>query len=449
MMFFDEILNSIDEIIKGKNVFLVGGYLRNYFLNKEISLDRDLVVLDNSRALALEIAQKLNGTFVELDCENEIYRVVLEDKKNYFDISKALNNNLDEDIKRRDFTINSIFYDLNKKELIDPFNGIKDIENKILRTVDFDNFIDDPLRFLRLYRFKSLLGFNIDNELEKFAQEKFSLINNVAKERINYEIIKMFEGKYIFETLTSMYDSGVLEIIFPFVKEIKRVPSNSHHHLDLIHHSIETVKNIETDNPLLKIAAFYHDIGKPATWTIEPVGRHRFIGHDIKGAQIAKKELEDLKFSNKQISYIADMIKYHIYPASLVNSADNKKAFARFVRKLGANSLDVIALSKADRLSALGVAVTTEMVEKSLNHLDELKKYYESVKDIANCPKSLLDGREIMEILNIKPSKIIGEIIEELKELQLTGEIKTKDEAISYIKNKAVKADFNGTKIKQ
>lgn len=432
-MFSDNILNSIGEIIKDKKVYLVGGYLRNYFLNNEISSDRDLAVLGDSRALALELAQKLNGVFVELDNENEIYRVVLEDKINYFDISKIINNNVFEDINRRDFTINSIFYDLNKKEILDPLNGINDIKNKILKTGKLNNFIDDPLRFLRLYRFMSLTGFSVDNTLANFIKENFSLINNVAKERINYEIIKIFEGEYVVEVLLKMLEDETLEIIFPFVKEVKKIPSNSHHHLDLIHHLIETVKNIRINNPILKIAAFYHDIGKPKTWSIETNGRHRFIGHDIIGAQIAAKELEDLKFSNKQIAYITKMIKYHIYPATLINCADNKKAFARFVRKLGNDSLDVLELSRADRLSAQGEAITDEIIEKSLKHLEELKKYYESVKDIVASPKSFLDGKEVMELLKIKPSKKVGEVLEQIKEIQLTGEIKTKEEAISFV----------------
>ena len=432
-MLNDNILTSIDEIIKNHRVFLVGGYLRNYYINNEISNDRDLVCLDDAQKLAQEITEFLDGTFIELDSENKIYRVVLKDKINYFDISQALNNNILDDAKRRDFTINSIYYDLNKNEIFDPLNGIEDIQNKILKTYDYNNLIDDKLRLLRLYRFYSLTGFKIEDDLNDFVKNNFEKINEVAKERINYEIIQIFNSKYLVETLLKMLDDGVLEKVFPFVKEIKRIPKNSHHHLDLIHHSIETVKNIETNNPILKLAAFYHDIGKPATWTIEPKGRHRFIGHDLKGAQIVKKELEELKFSNKQISYIQDMVKYHIYPASLINCADNKKAYARFVRRLGVNTPDVIKLSKADRLSALGEDVTKEMVEKSLLHLENLQKYYDDVKDIANNPKPIIDGNEIMKILNIKPSKLIGEIIDELKEMQLSGEISTKEEAIKYV----------------
>lgn len=439
MIFSDEILNSIEDIIKDYKVYLVGGYLRNYFINNKISSDRDLVCINNAKNLAIDIADKLEGVFIELDSENEIYRVVLKDKINYFDIAHALDNDILKDAKRRDFTINSIFYDLNKKEIFDPLDGISDIKNKIIKTSDLQNMLDDTLRFLRIYRFQSQTGFETDKKLADFSKENFKLIKNVAPERINYEIIKIFEGEYLIKTLLRMLDDNVAELVFPFVADVKRVPCNSHHHLDLIHHLIETTRLIETTNPLLKLAAFYHDIGKPSTWTIEPDGRHRFIGHDIKGAEIAKKELEKLKFSTKQIQYITKMIKYHIYPSSLMNCEDNKKAYARFVKKMGKDALDVIKLAKADRLSARGEKVTDKMVENNLSHLEKLKNYYLEVESMAQNPKALLDGREVMEILNLKPSKKVGEILENLKIAQLSGEILTKEEAINYIKTKAVK----------
>ena len=433
MLIQDKVLSQIDNIIKNYRVFLVGGYLRNYFLNNEISSDRDLVCIQGAINLAKELAEKLDGTFIELDSENKIYRVVLKDKENYFDISEAIENNIEKDAKRRDFTIYSIFYDLNKKELYDPNFGLDDLKKGIIKAISLDNMLDDSLRFLRMYRFRSTTGFKIDENLKNFSKKNFSKIHSIAKERINYEIMHLFEGKYLVETLLEMLEDETLEIIFPFIKEIKKVPSNTHHHLDLVHHSIETVNNIKSNNPLLKIAALYHDIGKPSTWTIEPSGRHRFIGHDLKGAQLAKKELENLKFSNKQISYISDMVKYHIYPASLINCADNKKAYARFIRKLGTNTPDIIELSKADRLSARGVDVSNEMVEKALLHLDNLLNYYNEVESMAKNPICLLNGREIMEILNIKPSKLVGDITNELLEMQLSKEITTKKQAINFI----------------
>lgn len=436
-MFEDKILNSIKEITKNQKIYLVGGYLRNYFLKKEISKDRDLVCIKNAENIAKEISQKLNGTFIELDKENQIYRVVLSDKENYFDISNALEDNILKDAERRDFTINSIFYNLNKNELFDPFNGIKDIENKIIRTPNLKNLDDDSLRYLRMYRFMSYTGFEIEQNLENYSKENFKKVLSSAKERINYEILKIFEGDFLVETLLKMYENNALEVIFPFIKEIKKVPPNSHHHLDLVHHSIETVNNIQSNKPLLKIAALYHDIGKPSTWTIEPQGRHRFIGHDIKGFELAKKELSQLKFSNKQISYIAKMVKFHIYPASLINCPDNKKAYARFIRKLAEDTPDIIELSKADRLSARGVDVSDEMVEKSIKHLENLLNYYNEVQSMVKDPKSLLNGKEIMEILNIPPSKKVGLVLLELKEAQLTGEITTKEEAINFVQKQS------------
>ena len=247
-MINDEILNSIKDIIKSDEAYLVGGYLRNYFLNNSVSFDRDIVCLNSSKEIAYKISKKLDGTFIELDNLNEIYRVVLKDKKNYFDVAKMSEKNLIEDIKRRDLTINSIFYDLNNDKIIDPYNGINDIKNKILRTADLNNYISDPLRFLRVYRFMSQLGFKIENNLNDFIVKNFSLIKKTAPERINHEIIEIFKGEFLVDTLLKMLDDNTLEIVFPFVKEIKQVPKNSHHHLDLIHHSIETVKNIRTNN---------------------------------------------------------------------------------------------------------------------------------------------------------------------------------------------------------
>ncbi len=435
--FNDEILNLIKKPAKNYEAYIVGGYLRNYFINNKISCDRDIVIRENAERFAGEIANLLDATFIELDRENKIYRVVLKDKENYFDIAQAVENDILKDALRRDFTINSIFYDLNKEEIFDPLNGISDIKNKILRTSNLNNFIDDPLRFLRLYRFYSKTAFKIDEKLLDFTKQNFYKISSAAPERINYEIMQIFEAEYTPETLEKMYDDGVLEIVFPFVKEIKRIPPNSHHHLDLIHHSIETVRNIRTNKPLLKLSAFYHDIGKPATWTIEPVGRHRFIGHDIKGGELVKQELEKLKFSNKQIAYVSKMVRFHIYPASLINIEKDKtkKAYARFVKKLGSDTPDIIELSRADRLSARGEAVSNEMINMALSHLDNLLNYYNEVKDAVEEPKTFLDGKEIMEILNIKPSKTVGIILDKLKEAQILKEINSKEEAIDFIKN--------------
>lgn len=431
----DSLIEKIKPYIKNYDSYLVGGYLRD-LLSGEISPDRDIAIkCDNLAKLTKKIADELNGSFVELDPVNEIYRVVFGN--DYIDFAKLLNNNLIDDIKRRDFTINAITYDINNEKFVDITGGKKDFEEKIIRTYKISNLSDDPLRTLRAIRFQAKLGFRIDDEIINFIKENNSLILNVAPERIHQELIKTFEGKFLIDALFSMDETGLLDVIFPFFKDIKKIPSNSHHHLDLFHHLIETTGNIRINKPELKLAAFIHDLAKPDCWTIEPeTGRHRFIGHDELGAKKVVPFLKKLKFSNKEIEYISKMVQFHIYPSALMKDENvTERAIIRFIRKIGDDTLDLLELARADRLSARGPAVSDEMVQVNLSNLEKLKeKYFEISPKLKEMPK-LVDGNEIMQILNLKPSPKLKEIIDEIKELQLEGKINTKEDAINFLKN--------------
>lgn len=431
----DSLIEKIKPYIKNYDSYLVGGYLRD-LLSGEISPDRDIAIkCDNLAKLTKKIADELNGSFVELDPVNEIYRVVFGN--DYIDFAKLLNNNLTDDIKRRDFTINAITYDINNEKFVDIAGGKKDFEEKIIRTYKISNLSDDPLRTLRAIRFQAKLGFRIDDEIINFIKENNSLILNVAPERIHQELIKTFEGKFLIDALFSMDETGLLDVIFPFFKDIKKIPSNSHHHLDLFHHLIETTGNIRINKPELKLAAFIHDLAKPDCWTIEKdTGRHRFIGHDELGAKKVVPFLKKLKFSNKEIEYISKMVQFHIYPSALMKDENvTERAIIRFIRKIGDDTLDLLELARADRLSARGPAVSDEMIEVNLSNLEKLKeKYFEISPKLKEMPK-LVDGNEIMQILNLKPSPKLKEIIDEIKELQLEGKINTKEDAINFLKN--------------
>lgn len=431
----DSLIEKIKPYIKNYDSYLVGGYLRD-LLSGEISPDRDIAIkCDNLAKLTKKIADELNGSFVELDPVNKIYRVVFGD--DYIDFAKLLNNNLIDDIKRRDFTINAITYDINNEKFVDITGGKKDFEEKIIRTYKISNLSDDPLRTLRAIRFQAKLGFRIDDEIINFIKENNSLILNVAPERIHQELIKTFEGKFLIDALFSMDETGLLDVIFPFFKDIKKIPSNSHHHLDLFHHLIETTGNIRINKPELKLAAFIHDLAKPDCWTIEKdTGRHRFIGHDELGAKKVVPFLKKLKFSNKEIEYISKMVQFHIYPSALMKDENvTERAIIRFIRKIGDDTLDLLELARADRLSARGPAVSDEMIEVNLSNLEKLKeKYFEISPKLKEMPK-LVDGNEIMQILNLKPSPKLKEIIDEIKELQLEGKINTKEDAINFLKN--------------
>ena len=445
-------------IDKHAQAYIVGGFLRDCLLNKT-SCDIDIVIENGSaKKLSQELADTINGYFIELDDVNKIYRVVFSDKVTYVDIADCTGNCIEDDLKRRDFTVNALAYDIKNDCLIDVTGGYDDLKAGLIKEISKENIIDDPIRILRAFRFQSTLGFDISNSLKQIIKEHALLLNNPAKERVNVELIKLFGGQNAVEALHSLNDFSLLEILIPETAEMKKVPKNSHHHLDLIEHSIETVKQVQCfydkaakevkdhcDKEFfcgqkrlayLKLAAFLHDVGKPSTWQIEPSsGRHRFIMHDSEGAKLIVPTLKNLKFSKKQIAYLQKMIKNHIYPSGVVTSDDSsEKAYLRFYRKMEDEVIDLIALAYADRLSALGPDITQEMIDKNLNGLDNLLKgYFEQKNKLAPLPK-LLDGKEIMEILQIPASPVLGQIIHKLQEAQIASEVNTKDEAIAFIK---------------
>ena len=454
----DELLNLIRNNFS-EEIYLVGGAVRDFAMDKT-SLDRDLIVAGvDARDFAIRIAEFFNAVFVPLDEVNRIYRVVLPDKINYFDITNPVEGSIDKDLARRDLTVNAVAVNLSTMEIVDKFNGLNDILNKQLNSVSEKNFIDDPLRILRAFRFMSVLGFKMSDELMCIIKKHINLLNLPAVERINYELLKLLGGNFAYDTLLSLDNTGGLEVLFPFVSELKRVPPNTHHHLDLFYHSLETVRQIqllylnaekEVQSHLeevsfgahprlafLKLAGFMHDIGKFSTWSIEEeTGRHRFIKHDDAGAKLAVPFLKKMNFSNKQIDYLTSMIKNHMYPSQVISAPElNEKVMMRYVRKMEDNSIDVIILAMADRFSALGEAVTEDMVNQNISGLQNLMNFYISVKDSLEPLPKLLTGNEIMSLLNIKPSPLLGKIITALHDAQLSGDVMTKEHAIDFVMN--------------
>ena len=446
-----ELLKNYDE-----DIYLVGGAVRDYLLGKT-TCDKDILV-NNAESFAKEFARKNNATFITLDSENKIYRVVLRDKINYLDITEPIEGSLEKDLRRRDFTINAIAINLKTKEIIDINNGQEDIKNRVIRSISEDNLVDDPLRILRAFRFSATLGFEIEQgTLEQIKRHK-DLILNPAKERVNYEILKLFQGEYTPQVL--LMASDIIELLYPVFTDVKKVPKNTHHHLGLYEHSVETVNQIqqiyntssdevkEHMNKVdfggfsrlahLKFAGFFHDIGKFSTWTIEG-DRHRFIKHDDVGSKMAKEILKQNKFSKKQIEYITSMIKNHIYPSQVVSAENiNDKIYMRYIRKMEDNVIDNIILAQADRLSARGSAITDDIVKDNIDRLNKLLEFYIMIKPKLKPIPKLLTGQEIMEIKNIPQSPILGKIISSLKEEQSEGNILTKAEAVEFVKNFSV-----------
>ena len=455
----DELISKIKNFSKDTKVLLVGGAIRDFCLGKK-NFDKDIIVVEkDAKSFSQELAKKLDATFIPLDEKNKIYRLVLRDKVNFIDITNPIENSIEKDLNRRDLRMNAIAFDLQELKFIDLFNGFKDIEDEEINIISEQNLIDDPLRLLRIFRFQATTGFEISEELIKIVEKHKHLINNPAKERINYELMKLFDGNFTVKALENLDKSGLLCEILPIFADVKKVPPNTHHHLPLIGHSIETVRQLEnfykiSKNEIkehlnnidfggfsrlayMKLAGFMHDIGKFSCWTIEEdTGRHRFIKHEYIGAELSKPILKNLKFSKKQIEYISDMIKYHIYPSHVIATEGlSDKVKMRYIRKMENNVIDNILIAMSDRLSARGEAVTEEMVKNNISGLKTLLNYYLEVKETLKPLPKLLSGEEIMKIKNIKPSKELGIIIDNLKEAQFNGNITTKEQATNFVEN--------------
>lgn len=431
-------------------LYAVGGYIRDILLSREY-FDRDYVVKGMP---AIDFARKaadiFDGSFVLLDETHDIARVVMPDKINTLDFAGCVGESIYTDLEDRDFTINAIACRLLKSdsELIDPFNGLLDLNNNIIRIVSEKSFKNDPLRLLRAFRFGAQLDFLIENKTLGLIFQQKELINNVAVERINNELMKLLGADNAAKHLMIMKETGLLFEILPELIPQKDIPPNLHHHLCLIDHSIESVRQVELNHikfmikpenmSILKLSALLHDIGKPSTWTIEEDGRHRFIKHEDVGADLLLDVLKRLKFSKKEIKHAASLVKNHLYPSQLIKEGIDSlsdKAIMRFFRKIGEQVPELLSLAMADRKSALGPEITQEIVENNINGLLLLhKKFIENAQALEELPK-LASGEDVMEILKIDRGPQVGEILKELRELQITGDISSREEALEFIKH--------------
>ncbi len=445
----------------GVEIYVVGGYIRDILLEREC-YDRDYAILGMPAIeFAKEVAAYFEGNFVLLDKVHDIARVVMPDKKTFFDFAGCVGGDIYTDLANRDYTINAVACRLEEGqcEIIDPFNGQVDIKNKTIKAISEKNLVEDPLRLLRAFRLAAQFEFNIEENTITLIKKHHQLINNVALERVNTELVKLFEAENSAQNLVLMKETEILLDIFPELVPQKQVPPNLHHHLYLIDHSIETVRQVEIHLKnfpdwakrhiyrefstniktisLLKTAALLHDLGKPDTWSIDENGRHRFIKHEEIGSEQAVEVLKRVKFSKNACKYITMLIKNHLYPSQLIREGLEKisdKAVMRFFRRITDNTPDLLLLALADRMSARGPEITGETIEKNIEGIYRLlEKYKESKEEVKNLPK-LLTGKNVMEILDIPRGPYVGEILKKLKEEQISGNIASRKEAEEFVK---------------
>lgn len=472
--FDNNLLKKIYQLSKLKKVklYLVGGMLRDILLDRDKEItDFDFCLKKQAIKFAKYLAHKIKGACVILDKERGVARVVYETggKKYSLDFNDFRGVNLENDLKKRDFTINSIALDLEdffRKDftnfIIDPFEGLLDMKNKLIKTLSKDSFYDDPLRILRAFSLKAQLGFKIDAKTISFAKSLRKKIDAVSFERIRDELIKIFNIDESFAIIEEIFDSGILEIIIPEIKKMDNVNQGPYHHLDVLRHSFETLKQLEIllrkikpnsdihnylNNPvssdhrrvsLLKLAALLHDIGKPEAKILRK-GKIMFHGHELKGARQIKTIALRLKLSSKELDLLQRVIMWHLRPGYLAGlEIVSKKAVFRFFRDTQDDAPAILLLAIADQRSTRGPLTAGEDRaghEKLCFKLIDV--YFNKLKEKPIIP--LVNGNDLIKTLKLKEGPLIGKILKQLFEMQSIGKIKTKNQALVVAK-KLIKA---------
>jgi poly(A) polymerase len=338
----------------------------------------------------------------------------------------AFGTSLEDDLFRRDFTVNSMALRLPSKVFVDPFNGLRDLLEGTLRTPGAPeiSFGDDPLRMMRGARFASQLGFEIEPKTFEAMTEMAGRIEIISAERVQVEITKLLLGKHPRKGLEALVDSGLAALVLPELPALKLETDEHHHHKDVYEHTLTVVEqaiDYERDYGLegdfvLRFAALMHDCGKPATRRLEAGGAVSFYHHDVVGAKLAAKRMKALRFDNDSIKAVSRLIELHLRFFGYSDQQWTDSAIRRYVRDAGPELTRLHALTRAD--------VTTRNKRKAdrLAHAyDDLEQRIAAVmeQEELNAIRPDLSGEDIMRILDLKPGREVGEAYKFLMELRL------------------------------
>ena len=421
----------------GHELALVGGPVRDAFLGRTAP-DVDFTSSANPDQI-LEIVKPLSsahwdigrafGTIGARFGDDTVEITTYRADKYSIDSRKPVvefGTDLNEDLFRRDFTINAMALTLPSKTFVDPFNGLADLLAGIIRTPGKpeDSFGDDPLRMLRAARFASQLGFEIEPETFAAMKAMASRIEIISSERIQQELTKLMLGKHPRKGLTALVDSGLAAIVLPELPALKLEVDEHHHHKDVYEHTLTVVEqaiDYEKDYGLepdfvLRFAALMHDCGKPKTRKLEPSGGVSFHQHDLVGARITKKRMQALKFDNDTIKSVSRLVELHLRFFGYGEQAWTDSAVRRYVRDADDLLIRLHALTRAD--------VTTRNKRKAERlsfAYDDLEARIAKLREQEELDalRPDLSGEEIMQILDLKPGPEVGKARNFLMELRL------------------------------
>ncbi|MFC1727355.1 CCA tRNA nucleotidyltransferase [Patescibacteria group bacterium] len=443
---------------QGYEIYLVGAGVRN-LLQEKAPIDCDLTtnappevtqsLFDNS---FYDNEFGMVGVPVKSGKNSQVYEITtFRTEWGYSDKRRPdqvrWGQDLEEDLKRRDFTWNAIVigphlknkkWDKKSLIMIDIFQGQKNFNHQLVRAVGNPKkrFNEDALRMMRAIRFAAQLGFQIESKTFEAIKQNADLIKHISAERIREELFKLLGSNYPADGYQLLDNSHLSSFILPEIKKMLGVNQkgpNRHHQDDVWSHAIKSLKASRSKDPIVNLAILIHDIGKPLTIGQDQRGNPTFYNHEVVGASIAKNIARRLRFSKKDQEKIYQLVRWHQFS---VDERQTDKAIRRFIRNVGQSNIsDLLELRRADRIGG-GARETSWRFERFKKKLIEVQKQPFSVTDLK------INGREVMKTLNLSPGPLIGKILNRLFKEVEDGQIKN-EKKILLAQVKKIKKDLS------
>lgn len=496
---YSPLIDKVRDLLPGQELYLVGGAVRDMLLNR-LSHDLDFAVPANGIALARRVANALKADFMALDAERDTGRVIVTESdgtRTFLDFAVYRGRDLEEDLRARDFTINAIAFDPRSQTAIDPLNGGADVRAKVIRACSPTSLSDDPVRILRAVRQAAALEFKIDLQTRQAMKQAASLLPKISPERQRDELFKMLEGPKPDASLRALEMLGVLPHLLPELPALKGVEQSPPHVYDVWEHTLSVLAHLEgilavlapgysaestndlftglltlrigrfreqfarhfadalnTDRSVraaLFFAALYHDVQKPATKSVDETWRIRFFDHEVRGAEVAALRGRAFNLSNDEVERIRAVVqhhmRFHFFTGRLEHEKQepSRKAIYRFFRDTGKAGLDLVLLGLADLRGMRGTALTQETWAAALDVARVLLENYWEKPQETVAPPRLLDGNELMSALGLEPGRIVGQLLEAIREGQATGKIENREQALDLAREQLKKSENSST----